>query len=192
MPFRKPHPIRGILWGLIMGIGAAVIAILLKIIPFDLVWAADRARRRHPARHPVEHARSGEEAQGRTAVASGRTGHDPSRLGCRRRCRRHHPSRPTSSRSSSSRSMSNRSTSTRRRRRTSRPRRRPRRCRPVSGPSRRPGGRSEPCPIRPAGPIGPTARIGPATAASAASAATARLTTGRHWQLTAPAPVGLG
>ena len=37
--FRKPHPIRGILWGLIMGIGAAAIAILLKIIPFDLVWA---------------------------------------------------------------------------------------------------------------------------------------------------------
>ena len=39
MPFRKPHPIRGILWGLIMGIGAAAIAILLKIIPFELVWA---------------------------------------------------------------------------------------------------------------------------------------------------------
>jgi hypothetical protein len=37
--FRKPHPIRGILWGLVMGIGAAAIAILLKIIPFDLVWA---------------------------------------------------------------------------------------------------------------------------------------------------------
>ncbi len=37
--FRKPHPIRGILWGLIMGIGAAAIAILLKIIPFELVWA---------------------------------------------------------------------------------------------------------------------------------------------------------
>ncbi len=62
--FRKPHPIRGILWGLIMGIGAAAIAILLKIIPFELVWAADRARRGHPPRDPVEHARSGEEAQG--------------------------------------------------------------------------------------------------------------------------------
>ncbi|HWM22786.1 MAG TPA: YrzE family protein [Ilumatobacteraceae bacterium] len=37
--YRKPHPIRGILWGLLMGIGAAVIAILLKVIPFDLVWA---------------------------------------------------------------------------------------------------------------------------------------------------------
>ena len=37
--FRKPHPIRGILWGLIMGIGAAAIAIILKIIPFELVWA---------------------------------------------------------------------------------------------------------------------------------------------------------
>jgi hypothetical protein len=37
--YRKPHPIRGILWGLIMGIGAAAIAILLKIIPFDLMWA---------------------------------------------------------------------------------------------------------------------------------------------------------
>ena len=37
--FRKPHPIRGILWGLVMGIGAAALAILLRIIPFDLVWA---------------------------------------------------------------------------------------------------------------------------------------------------------
>jgi hypothetical protein len=37
--FRKPHPIRGILWGLVMGIGAAALAILLKIIPFDLLWA---------------------------------------------------------------------------------------------------------------------------------------------------------
>ena len=37
--FRKPHPIRGILWGLIMGIGASALAILLKIIPFELVWA---------------------------------------------------------------------------------------------------------------------------------------------------------
>jgi hypothetical protein len=39
VPFRKSHPIRGIAWGFMMGLGAAVIAILLKIIPFDLVWA---------------------------------------------------------------------------------------------------------------------------------------------------------
>jgi hypothetical protein len=39
VPFRKAHPIRGILWGFMMGLGATVIAILLKIIPFDLVWA---------------------------------------------------------------------------------------------------------------------------------------------------------
>lgn len=36
---RKTHPIRGILWGIMLGLGAAVIAILLKIIPFELVWA---------------------------------------------------------------------------------------------------------------------------------------------------------
>ena len=39
IPFRKAHPIRGILWGFMMGLGATVIAILLKIIPFELVWA---------------------------------------------------------------------------------------------------------------------------------------------------------
>jgi hypothetical protein len=37
--YRKAHPIRGILWGLLMGLGATVVAILLKIIPLDLVWA---------------------------------------------------------------------------------------------------------------------------------------------------------
>jgi hypothetical protein len=37
--FRKPHPIRGVLWGLVMGIGAAALAIILKIIPFELTWA---------------------------------------------------------------------------------------------------------------------------------------------------------
>ncbi|MGH9134196.1 MAG: hypothetical protein ACRDZZ_09690, partial [Ilumatobacteraceae bacterium] len=36
---RKPHPIRGILWGLLLGIGAAAMAILLKIIPLELLWA---------------------------------------------------------------------------------------------------------------------------------------------------------
>ena len=40
MPIRKAHPIRGILWGFLLGLGATVIAILLKIIPFDLAWAA--------------------------------------------------------------------------------------------------------------------------------------------------------
>jgi hypothetical protein len=39
VPYRKAHPIRGILWGFVMGVGAAAIAILLKIIPFDLMWA---------------------------------------------------------------------------------------------------------------------------------------------------------
>jgi hypothetical protein len=37
--YRKAHPIRGILWGLLMGLGATVVAILLKVIPLDLVWA---------------------------------------------------------------------------------------------------------------------------------------------------------
>ncbi len=111
--FRKPHPIRGILWGLIMGIGAAAIAILLKIIPFELVWALIVLgggillgilwSTLGPAKKPKG------EPPWRPAEQVTR----PSRLGRRRRCRRHHHSRPTSNPSSSNPSMSNRSTSTR-------------------------------------------------------------------------------
>ena len=36
--YRKLHPIRGVLWGLIMGLGATVVAIVLRVIPLDTVW----------------------------------------------------------------------------------------------------------------------------------------------------------
>jgi hypothetical protein len=36
---RKPRPIRGILWGLMLGVGAAAIAIIVKLIEFDQVQA---------------------------------------------------------------------------------------------------------------------------------------------------------
>ncbi len=109
--FRKPHPIRGILWGLIMGIGAAAIAILLKIIPFELVWALIVLgggillgilwSTLGPAKKP----------KGDPPWRPGRTGHDTWPTGMPGRCRRHPRSRPMSNPSSSNPSTSNRSTS---------------------------------------------------------------------------------
>ena len=38
--FKKAHPGRGVLWGSVLGVGVAAVAILLKVIPLDLVWTA--------------------------------------------------------------------------------------------------------------------------------------------------------
>jgi hypothetical protein len=34
---KKTHPIRGILWGLMMGLGLSVVLVLTKVIPLDVV-----------------------------------------------------------------------------------------------------------------------------------------------------------
>jgi hypothetical protein len=34
---KKTHPIRGILWGLMMGLGLSIVLVLTKVIPLDLV-----------------------------------------------------------------------------------------------------------------------------------------------------------
>lgn len=36
-PVRKTHPIRGILWGLMMGFGLSIVLVLTKVIPLELV-----------------------------------------------------------------------------------------------------------------------------------------------------------
>jgi hypothetical protein len=34
---KKTHPVRGILWGLMMGLGLSIVLVLTKVIPFALV-----------------------------------------------------------------------------------------------------------------------------------------------------------
>jgi hypothetical protein len=34
---KKTHPVRGILWGLMMGLGLSIVLVLTKVIPLDLV-----------------------------------------------------------------------------------------------------------------------------------------------------------
>jgi predicted lipid-binding transport protein (Tim44 family) len=34
---KKTHPIRGILWGLMMGLGLSIVLVLTKVIPLELV-----------------------------------------------------------------------------------------------------------------------------------------------------------
>ena len=34
---KKSHPVRGILWGLMMGFGLSIVLVLTKVIPLDLV-----------------------------------------------------------------------------------------------------------------------------------------------------------